>query len=92
MISLDVTTAEDVCEHISTKLKLLRTAKGLTQAELAEKSGVSLGSIKRFERTGQISLFSLSKIAIALKVEYEMMELFNTKHYSSIEEVIAENA
>ncbi len=92
MINLDVITAADVCNHISTKLKALRKAKGMTQVELAEKSGVSLGSIKRFERTGQISLVSLSKIAIALKVESEMMELFNKKHYSSIEEVIAENA
>lgn len=92
MIYLDVTTADDVCEHISSQLKALRKAKGLTQAELAEKSGVSLGSVKRFERTGQISLISLSKIAIVLKVEAEMMELFNKKHYSSIEEVIAENA
>ena len=92
MINLDVTTAEDVCEHLSTRLKALRKAKGLTQAELAEKSSVSLGSVKRFETTGQISLVSLSKIAIALKVEDEMMELFNKRHYSSIEEVIAENA
>ena len=48
--------------------------------------------LQRFERTGQISLISLSKIAIALNVESEMMQLFNKKHYSSIEEVIAENA
>ena len=92
MINLDITTASDVCKHISLKLKTLRRAQGLTQADLAEKSGVSLGSIKRFERTGQISLVSLSKIAIALNVESEMMQLFNKKHYSSIEEVIAENA
>ena len=92
MINLDITTASDVCKHISLKLKTLRRAQGLTQADLAEKSGVSLGSIKRFERTGQISLISLSKIAIALNVESEMMQLFNKKHYSSIEEVISENA
>ena len=92
MINLDITTAEDVCNHISHQLKALRKAKRLTQAEIAERSGVSLGSVKRFERTGQISLVSLSKIAIALKVESEMMGLFNKKHYSSIEEVIADNA
>ena len=51
MINLDITTAEDICNHISRQLKALRKAKKLTQAELAEKSGVSLGSVKRFERT-----------------------------------------
>lgn len=35
----------------------------MSQSELAHKSGVSLGSIKRFERTGQISLESLLKLA-----------------------------
>ena len=92
MITLDVITANDVCEHIALQLRALRKAKGLTQNELAEKSGVSFGSIKRFERTSQISLVSLSKIAIALNVETEIMELFSKKHYTSIEEVIAENA
>ena len=92
MINLDVVTANDVCEHLSSRLKKLRKTKGLTQAGLAERSGVSLGSIKRFERTSQISLVSLSKICIALKVENELMDLFNTPHYSSIEEVIADNA
>jgi transcriptional regulator with XRE-family HTH domain len=33
--------------------------KKIPQAALAEKSGVSLGSLKRFEQTGQISLESL---------------------------------
>jgi transcriptional regulator with XRE-family HTH domain len=39
----------------------LRKQAGLTQTELAKRSGVSLGSIKRFELTGQISLESLLK-------------------------------
>jgi hypothetical protein len=42
---------------------VLRKQIGLTQAELAKRSGVSFGSIKRFELTGQISLESLLKSA-----------------------------
>jgi len=34
----------------------------MTQTELAERSGVSLGSLKRFESTGKISLESLLKL------------------------------
>jgi transcriptional regulator with XRE-family HTH domain len=37
----------------------LRKQAGYTQSELARRSGVSLGSLKRFETTGQISLESL---------------------------------
>lgn len=39
--------------------KILRKQAGYSQGELARRSGVSLGSLKRFETTGQISLESL---------------------------------
>ena len=39
--------------------KMLRKQAGFTQSELARRSGVSLGSLKRFETSGQISMQSL---------------------------------
>lgn len=54
------------------------------------KSDVSFGSIKRFERTGEISLSSLVKIAFALGLENDFDYLFSKKGYSSIQEVIDE--
>jgi len=53
----------DILEEIALKHRSIRKEVGLSQAELAERSGVSLGSLKRFERTGQISLESLLKLA-----------------------------
>jgi len=53
----------DILEDLALKHKTLRKQAGLTQAELARRSGVSLGSIKRFELTGKISLESLLKLA-----------------------------
>ncbi len=44
------------------KHRNLRKQLKLSQALLAEKSGVSLGSIKRFEQTGKISFESLLKL------------------------------
>ena len=38
---------------------MLRKQAGFTQSELARRSGVSLGSLKRFETSGQISMQSL---------------------------------
>jgi len=52
---------------------------------------VSFGSIKRFETTGQISLISLTKLAIALGCENEITELFLEVPYRNIEEVISDN-
>lgn len=56
-------TPLEVLLSTAEKVKTLRKAKKYSQAELAERSGVSLGSLKRFENTGQISLESLVKIA-----------------------------
>lgn len=53
----------EVCEALAQRHKLLRKKLRLSQAELAERSGVSLGSLKRFENTGKISLESLLKLA-----------------------------
>lgn len=53
----------DILEDLALKHKTLRKHAGLTQGELASRSGVSLGSIKRFESSGQISLESLLKLA-----------------------------
>ena len=38
----------------------------MSQSELSNRSGVSLGSLKRFERTGNISLLSLLKLTHVL--------------------------
>lgn len=53
-------------------------------------SGVSYGSIKRFETSGQISLISLTKIAMALDIADDIRNLFTTVPYRDIQEVINE--
>ncbi len=52
-----------VQSELANRFQKLRKSKKISQSELANKSGVSLGSIKRFEQTGQISLESLLKLA-----------------------------
>lgn len=67
---------------------MIRKKDKLSQQRLSEKSGVSLGSVKRFESTGKISLTSLIKIAIALHCEDELISLFEAPPPRSIEEII----
>lgn len=69
-------------------VKSRRKGLGISQMELAERSGVSYGSIKRFETNGDISLSSLIKIAIVLECEDDFKTLFSRKKYRSIEDVI----
>jgi transcriptional regulator with XRE-family HTH domain len=49
--------------ELAKKFRDLRKFKKLSQQEFATKSGVSLGSLKRFEQTGQISLESMLQLA-----------------------------
>jgi transcriptional regulator with XRE-family HTH domain len=56
----------DFLQEIALRHKALRKQAGFSQSELAKRSGVSLGSIKRFEREGQISLESLLKLTDVL--------------------------
>lgn len=73
---------------IAEKAKAARKYMKLTQQQLSDKSGVSLGSLKRFERTGEISLSSLLKIALVLDSLKEFERLFDKPEYTSIEEIL----
>lgn len=65
-MSFMLKSQQEVMQEIATRAKDQRLEQNLTQEGLALRSGVSLGSIKRFERTGEISLKSLIDIALAL--------------------------
>ena len=90
MINLYQKTWSEINNEIAGKIIRLRKRKKISQKELATRSGVSLGSVKRFEQSGEISLQSLTKIAIALGVEDELLNLFDDVPFESIEEVINE--
>ncbi len=83
-------TAEEISLRMAKRISRIRKRRGVTQEQLSEMSGVSFGSVKRFERTGQISLLSLTKLAIALDCADEIRHLFENVPYGSIEEVIRE--
>ncbi|WP_446425563.1 helix-turn-helix domain-containing protein [Mailhella sp.] len=59
-------TASGTQRKLASSAKARRLELNITQAELAERSGVSLGSLRRFESTGEISLRSLLELALVL--------------------------
>ena len=81
-------TPNDIVKELVKKIKQHRKKVKFSQAQLASKSGVSLGSIKRFESKYEISLTSFIKILIALNLERDLENLFTQKNYASIDEVI----
>lgn len=81
-------TPNDIARELVEKIKQYRKKLKISQTQLATKSGVSLGSIKRFESKYEISLNSFIKILIALNLEQDLENLFMQKNYNSIDEVI----
>lgn len=77
----------DILMSTAKNAALLRKELKLTQQDLSEKSGVSFGSIKRFERTGQISFESLLKLAEALDRLSDFESLLAPKGNKKIEEL-----
>ncbi|MBC8374432.1 MAG: helix-turn-helix transcriptional regulator [FCB group bacterium] len=77
-----------ISEKIAINMKARRIFLNITQKQLANQSGVSLGSIKRFETKYQIALQSLIKIAVVLDASNEFHELFPMNQFKSIAEVL----
>ena len=61
MYSLEPTPTE-VRKELANRFRILRKKSKISQKQMAERSGVSLGSLKRFENAGKISLESLLKL------------------------------
>ena len=83
-------TPEELDQKLAQRVRKIRKRRSITQEKLASISGGSYGSIKRFETTGQISLLSLTKIAIALDLADELRNIFTQVPYKDIQEVINE--
>lgn len=77
--------------EIARRFIAIRKNRKVSQARLSELSGVSYASIRRFEKSGDISLSSLVKLALALQLYDDLDNLFKTHiEYKSIEDVINE--
>ena len=88
-IALEFVTYYEKKLEIARRFSLLRKNRKISQKRLSELSGVSYASIRRFEKTGDISLSSLVKLALALQLYNDLDNLFKErKEYRSIEDVI----
>jgi DNA-binding XRE family transcriptional regulator len=66
ILAVSLKSPNDVLEEVRDRFKRRRLSLNLTQAGLAKRSGVALGSLKRFETTGLVAFDSLLKLALVL--------------------------
>lgn len=95
MISVNMYTPQEMLAKIASRARAKRLSLNLSQLTLSEQSGVSYGVIKKFEKTGRISLESLLKLALSLDALNEFNALFSVKSPEdvlSLDELMMKNA
>ena len=65
-MTISLKTPAELLLQLAQQAKQRRLDLNLSQEGLAKRAGVSLGSLKRFERSGQISLTSFLKLVLVL--------------------------
>ena len=89
MVSFVFPSAEEISSGLAAKLRQRRLDEGLTQERLSRRSGVSLGTLKKFERTGRISLVSFVSLVIALREERAFENFLQERKFETLEQVLA---
>lgn len=85
-----VITASRAQQKLAENLQQRRLAMNLTQRGLAERSGVALPTLRKFEQKGVISLESLLKLLMVLGGLEEIVSATKPSQttFSSIDEVL----
>ncbi len=89
-IMIVLLTTAKAQERLAANMQARRLAIGLTQAGLAARSGVALGTLRKFERTGAASIEALLKLLAVVGGLEEVIKASapDAMEFSSIDEVI----
>ena len=82
-------SSTEIGRGLAERARARRLDANLTQEGVSTRAGVSLGSLKRFERTGAVSLESLLRIALALGAADGFNGLFAPPEQRSLDEILA---
>lgn len=85
--NFSIESVDDIAMKIANDFRARRIEKNLTREQVAEKSGVAVSNIIRFEQKGLISLKNLIGIAVSLEYTSEIKNIFEQPKYSTMEEL-----
>lgn len=77
-----LSTPAEILHALGARLRAQRLAQALTQRELAQMAGLSLGALRKLESDGQCSLETLVRVVQALGLLDELDDLFVLKRQS----------
>ena len=88
MTSFSIMSFEDIAAELAVRSRNRRLAQNLTLEGLARRSGVALGTLKKFERTGQIALVSFIRLVVTLNDEAALAGLLLEQKFETLDEVL----
>ena len=81
-------SSEDTAFELASRVRSRRLTQRLTQEGLSSRSGVPLGTLKKFERTGQIAFVSFIRLVVALGDEAALEKLLLEQKFETLDEVL----
>ena len=76
MLDFSFATADEIAQELAGRLRAARLAQGLQQSELALRAGVSAGTVKALEKSGQSTVISLIRVVQALGLTQDLEQAF----------------
>lgn len=70
---LSLKTEADVLREVADLVRAQRVALSWRQEDLATRSGISIATLRRFERTGQITFLGLAKLLVTLGLADQLL-------------------
>lgn len=67
---------DEIAQELGRRLRACRLAQAIQQRDLAQRAGVSVGTIKALEKTGQSTLLTVVRVAQALGRVDDLQSLF----------------
>lgn len=83
---------QDIARQLGQRAKALRIQRQLTQSALAERIGVSVKTLAKFENQGDADMQTVIKTAVALSVSSDLEQVFvkpDIDQSKSLDELIA---
>lgn len=91
MLPLELQSPREIANLLARRVKALRLERGWTQQEIADRTGISLATYRRFERSGRISLERLLKLAVILDAHRGFEDLFALPPVRSLSDLEAKD-
>ena len=78
---------DEIAKEMANDFRRRRIEKNMTREQVADKSGVAVSNITRFEQKGLMSLKNLIGFAMALEYTSERRHVCSQPKYSTMEEL-----